>query len=510
MDWTRVPVVVGAGQVTNRDEDPAAAPDPFTLMEQAARRAAASAVGGAPAGDGSGAGGGVLAALTHCFMVHSLSLRHGDPAGELARRLGAGRAEARCSGMGGSIPQWLVNRAAELVASGGQPRVLIAGAEALATRRRAKKQGVTLDWPSSEGWPDTWPPLEPDLGVHPVERAHGLVQATTMYALVESAVAHGAGEDPATHRRAVGDLMAGFNAVAVANPVSWFPTPRTAEEIMAVTPDNRMICHPYPKYVNAVMDVDMGAAVIVTDAATARDWGLGADEVAYLSGWADAHDIWYLSQRPVLHRSPALAECAARVLASAGLSMDEVDGLDLYACFPSSVEVARDSFGIAAADPRPLTLTGGLPYHGGPGSNYVTHSIANSLQWLRDGRGESALVHGNGYYLTKHSVGLYTRRPPAEAPVPPEKLQEAIDALADPLDVEPAVGAGVRGEIVAYTVPYDRDGGAEAAIGLVDLGGRRTVARGDGALTAALVAGDGVGASVELEPSADGNTMRGA
>ena len=151
-------------------------------------------------------------------MVHSLSLRHGDPAAELARRLGAARAEARCSGMGGSIPQWLVNRAAELVAAGGRPRVLIAGAEALATRRRARKQGVELHWPRAEGWPDTWPPLEPDMGLHPVERAHGLAQATTMYALVESAVAHGAGHDPATHAAAIGALMARFNAVAAANP----------------------------------------------------------------------------------------------------------------------------------------------------------------------------------------------------------------------------------------------------------------------------------------------------
>ncbi len=34
-----------------------------------------------------------------------------------------------------------------------------------------------------------------------------------------------------------------------------------------------MIYFPYPKYVNAVMDVDMGAAVIVTDAATAALMG---------------------------------------------------------------------------------------------------------------------------------------------------------------------------------------------------------------------------------------------
>jgi acetyl-CoA C-acetyltransferase len=507
MDWTRVPVVVGAGQLTNREEDPSAAPDPFELMESAARLAVADIGGG---GSSPTSPGSVLSDLTHLFMVHSLSLRHGDPAPELARRLGAEQAEARCSGMGGSIPQWLVNRAAELVAAGGRPRVLIAGAEALATRRRARKQGVELDWPTAEGWPDTWPPLEPDVGLHPVERAHGLAQATAMYALVESAVAHGAGHDPATHRAAIGALMARFNDVAVSNPVSWFPTARDAQEIMTVTADNRMIYSPYPKYVNAVMDVDMAAAIIITDAATARSWGLAEDEVAYLSGWADAHDLWYLSQRPVLHRSPALAECARRVLDSAGVTMDDVQGLDLYACFPSSVEVARDSFDIASDDPRPLTVTGGLPYHGGPGSNYVTHSIANTMHWLRAGQGEHALVHGNGYYLTKHSVGLYSRHAPAVAPEPPEKLQEYIDTLADAIEVEAAVETGATGSIVAYTVPFDRERGPQAAIGLVDVGGRRTVAHADGALTMELLERDGVGTRVVLAATDATNTMRGA
>jgi acetyl-CoA C-acetyltransferase len=507
MDWTRVPVVVGAGQLTNREEDPSAAPNPFDLMQRAAQLAVTDIGGGS---GGTSRPGPVLSDLTHLFMVHSLSLRHGDPAPELARRLGAERAEARCSGMGGSIPQWLVNRAAELVAAGGRPRVLITGAEALATRRRARKQGVELDWPRAEGWPDTWPPLEPDVGLHPVEGAHGLAQATAMYALVESAVAHGAGHDPATHRAAIGALMARFNEVAAANPVSWFPTRRDAQEIMTVTADNRMIYWPYPKYVNAVMDVDMAAAIVITDAATARSWGVAQDDVAYLSGWADAHDLWYLSQRPVLHRSPALAECARRVLDSAGVTMDQIGGLDLYACFPSSVEVARDSFDIAPDDPRPLTLTGGLPYHGGPGSNYVTHSIANTMHWLRSGKGEHALVHGNGYYLTKHSVGLYSRRAPDVAPEPPAKLQEYIDTLAAALEVEATVEAGATGSIVAYTVPFDRERGPQAAIGLIDVGGRRTVARADDALTAALLDGDGVGTKVVVGAGDATNVMRGA
>jgi acetyl-CoA C-acetyltransferase len=494
-DWTRVPVVVGAGQVTNREQDPLAAPDPFDLMVEASRSAVAGAGPRASAAE-----------ITHCWMVHSLSLRHGDPAPVLAGRLGIEGAEARVSGMGGNIPQWLVNRAADLVAGGGRPRVLVAGAEALATRRRARKTGVELDWPSSPGWPDTWPPLEPDMGTHPVESHHGLVQATTMYALIESALAHAGGRGPEAQRRAMGELMDRFNAVAAANPLSWFGTRRHGAELTTATPDNRMICFPYPKYLNAVMDVDMGAAVLVTDAATARDWGLAADEVAYIGGWADAHEVWYLSERTEVHTAPGLVECVGTALRSAGLGVDDVGAFDLYACFPSSVEVARDAVGLAPDDPRPLTLTGGLQYHGGPGSNYVTHSVANTLAWLRAGHGEVAMVHGNGYFLTKQAVGVYTRRPPDGAPTPPEGLQERIDHRSTTVAVEPSFTG--PGTILAYTVLYERDGTPGDGVMVVTIGDRHTVARTDPATSAVLVTDDCVGTAVTLSETNEGNAAR--
>ena len=150
-----------------------------------------------------------------------------------------------------------------------------------------------------------------------------------------------------------------------------------------------------------------------------------------------------------------------RALATAGLTVDEVGAFDLYACFPASIEVARDSFGIAVDDHRPLTLTGGLQYHGGPGSNYVTHSVANTLDWLRAGHGEVAVVHGNGYFLTKQSVGVYTTRPPATAPTPPTGLQERIDAAATTVPVDASFTG--PGTILAYTVPYDRGGASPRA-----------------------------------------------
>ena len=103
-------MVVGAGQVTNREVDPPPPPTPSISWRR-------------PPPWPSPAPGTAAAAaeVTHCWMVHSLSLRHGDPAAVLAGRLGVDGAETRCSGMGGNIPQWLVNRAADLVAAGAAP-----------------------------------------------------------------------------------------------------------------------------------------------------------------------------------------------------------------------------------------------------------------------------------------------------------------------------------------------------------------------------------------------------
>ncbi len=71
----------------------------------------------------------------------------------------------------------------------------------------------------------------------------------------------------------------------------------------------------------------------------------------------------------------------------------------------------RDMLGIADDDPRPLTVTGGLPYFGGPGNNYTTHSIAAMVELLRDNRGSSGLVTGVGMHMTNHSFAIYSSTP---------------------------------------------------------------------------------------------------
>ena len=163
----------------------------------------------------------------------------------------------------------------------------------------------------------------------------------------------------------------------------------------------------------------------------------------------------------------------AQAFDMAGCTLADIGVLDIYSCFASAVEVACDALGLAPDDPRGLTVTGGLPYFGGPGNNYVTHSIAEMVQRVRAQPGTKGLVTANGNYLTKHSAGIYSTEPPARpfAPADPALLQAELDAtIPRPPLVDLADGSA---QVESYTVSHDGKGPVNAVvIGRLDDGSR--------------------------------------
>jgi acetyl-CoA C-acetyltransferase len=160
----------------------------------------------------------------------------------------------------------------------------------------------------------------------------------------------------------------------------------------------------------------------------------------------------------------------------AGTSVDDIEMFDLYSCFPAAVQLALGALGMKADDPRQLTLTGGLPYAGGPGNNYVSNSIATAVERLRDRPEARALVTGLGWFATKHSAGVYSARPPSGdwLRTDPQVDQAAVEAMDSPPQApEPAGEATVE----AYTVAFGQDGEPEQGIVIGRLaGGERFIA----------------------------------
>jgi acetyl-CoA C-acetyltransferase len=146
-----------------------------------------------------------------------------------------------------------------------------------------------------------------------------------------------------------------------------------------------------------------------------------------------------------------------------GVSIGEVGHFDLYSCFSSAVQIGRDMLGIAPDDPRLLTVTGGLPYFGGPGNNYVTHSVAAMVGRLRGDRGAIGLVTANGWYVTKHAVGVYSTDPPRR---PWERTDPAVDQSAVDAGPHPSFTEEPSGDatVETYTVVFGREGAPELGI----------------------------------------------
>jgi acetyl-CoA C-acetyltransferase len=404
-----------------------------------------------------------------------------NPPKSLAKRLGAQPRRSLYAHMGGNTPQQLVNDLCERIAAGESDLALAAGAEFLGSLMKRLRAGV--GFPADYGDDESEAPErfgDPRPGATKTEAAHGLNFPVNAYPLFENALRARDKRSLEAHQQRLGALFSPFTAVAAQNPYAWFPKQRSAEELITVTDANRMISFPYPKYLNAIMEVDQSAAVIIASVARARALGVPEDRWIHLRGCADAADLWGLLERQNYHSSPAIRLTGRRALDMAGIELDEVDFIDLYSCFPSAVQIAAEELGLALDDPRGLTVTGGLPYAGGPGNNYAMHAIAAMVGKLREkrragGAAATGLVTGNGWFLTKQSIGVYATEP-SDGPFEresPAVLQAAIDALPHPDIIESPEGRAV---IETYTVPHAREG---RRLGIVigrDAAGRRFVA----------------------------------
>jgi len=440
----RTPVIVGVGQVNERED--AADLEPVDLMAMAAREAADPRV---------------LQALDAIRVVNLLSWRYRDPGLLLGARIGAKDASTYYTGVGGNTPQSLVNQTCLDIRHGRADVVLLAGAETWRTRKRLKAKGIRPDWTRQDDTVAVPPGAEDEVPMSgPAEERIGLLLPSHVYPLFEQALRIAGNESSDEHRKRIGELWARFSAVAADNPHAWSREALPAEDIWQPGPDNRMISWPYPKLMNSNNMVNQAAVVILCSAEKAIYLQIPQDQWVFPYAGTDSHDTYSIAERDELHRSPAIRIGGSRVLELAGVGVDDLAYVDVYSCFPSAVQVAAAELGLPLDDPqRPLTVTGGLTFAGGPWNNYVMHSIATMAELLRRDPQARGLITANGGFLTKHSFGVYSATPP-----PTEFRWEDVQSEVDRQPTRTA-HPNWEGEatVESWTTPFDRDGNPEMA-----------------------------------------------
>ena len=396
----RTPVLVGNAQLTIREPDLDDPVEPLEMMRMTAASAAHDA------------GSDRLLERASIVAVVRGAWSYSDPGRSLARSLGAPSAHTILTTAGGQTPQALLNAVFGRIARGEADVVLLAGAEAIYSRRRLREAGRKLaSSVSDDGTPDEVFGTELNM-TNGAERAIGVQMPVQAYPLFENAIRFARGETIDAHRERIARLWSAFSRVAAENPFAWSRKSLTPEEVMTPSPTNRMIGYPYTKCMNSNWFLDQSAALIACSVETARSLGVPRDRWIFPHAGAGANDTEHLSNRLDLHSSPAIGLAGRRALELAGVELDSVGHIDLYSCFPSAVEISAAELGFD--ERRQLTVTGGLSFAGGPLNNYVMHSVATMMDVLRGDPGSLGLVTAAGGFLTNHAIGLYSSEPPRE------------------------------------------------------------------------------------------------
>ena len=464
-----LPVLVGVGQSLSQwdgTSGPDGAPSPLSLMVDASRAAISD----------SGAEGLSTSidtiAVVRIFedSVGGAPHPHGHNTnlpGTLARDIGAAPAKLIYETVGGQSPQALVNEMAARIHAGEADCVLISGSEANRASKGARRHGVEIDWA------DSAEADYEDRGMGPMmlsreEIKHGIIAPAYFYALFENAIAAREGHSRSDHRKAMAELFQPFTAVAASNPYSQFPQEHSIDFLSTPSKANYEYADPFLKWFIAQDAVNQGAAAILMSSSKADALGIAEDKRIYIHGAGEAADD-LISLRPRLDGSWAMKTAIARALDQAGKSSADLQHFDLYSCFPCAVFSSTAELGIDwKTDPRPLTLTGGLPFFGGPGNNYSLHGIAEMVNKLRANPADFGLVLANGGWMTKEAVGVYSAQKPADF-VPAEPY-------ATPTEQVTLCKEDCDGTLETFTVTHGK-AGPEKGIAFVRLAdGRRALA----------------------------------
>ena len=446
------PVIVGVGDII--DKRKVDGPDPLTLLGQASEIAFED-TGIKNVIDYLDAIGVVRFSVDFSTATNQSRFGYSNFPRSLANKIGVKKDISELySGMGGNAPQVLLQEISKKIHANEIHCALISGGEVLQTMISKLKSGEKLNWEDSAGG-------EPEIigindeGFSKEEKKHYMDLPSNVYPIFANAIRSSKSQSSEEHLRECSELFSKFSKVASLNPKAWFPKFRTPEEIEEISDSNRLVGFPYTKYLNSMIRVNMASSLVVMSEKLTKELKIPQNKKVYIHGSCVLNDIWNVSKRPSLNESPAIRECGKEVLSQAGISLSEISFLDIYSCFPSAVQIAQKELSLDSNDDRPLTVTGGLPYFGGPGNAYTMFSSSEMVRKLRSNPNEYGMITANSWFLTKHAINIFSCKPPQEIDWKKDfiKLQSEINSREiKNFNTKP----NGLGKVISYTIVQGR------------------------------------------------------
>lgn len=462
------PIIVGIGFEQDHNNDPSQSPEAYQLMLSAVRNAAADA------------GSDEILPQLESISVPQGLWQYRNPGKLIAEALGCPQATSVISDLG-VLQLTLLSELCQAIARGEQSLGVVTGGEAKFRDLRGRITGQAVT-DTVQGENVARPEIHhtsQDPFCTDEEAAIGLQSPVEFFAIIESALRHQQGLGIEEHRDRVAELYSNFSGIAAENQHAWKQEKVSAEDIRNAGGKNAMLAFPYTKRHSSQWNVNRSVAIIVCSAAKAEELGLNPKRWIYPLAAVQSKHVVPLAQQAQLHSHPGTVLAGERALVLAGAKADDIIAAELYSCFPAAVQsFAQD---LKLKPDCPWSVTGAMPFAGGPFNHVSLEGAAKMVEVLRaeagpasDAQPRIGLVSNLSGIFGKQGCALFSNQPNPKG-YGYDDITEAVQAQDLPLPM----AKDYRGpaSIVGYTVTYGGEAPSHGIAICQTPKGERTVAK---------------------------------
>ena len=488
------PVIVGIGFHQERSEDPTECAEPYQLMVHAARRAAEDA------------GSAALLGQIESISVPQGGWEYRNPGKLIGDALGCSSAGSSLADLG-VLQLSLLSELCCAIAAGAQHVGLVTGGEAKFRVLRGAITGhpvVDTEQPEDTPAPDVHH-TSSDAWCSDLEARRGIASPVEFFAIMESALRYRRGLDVERHRDEIAALYSRLSDVAAANPHAWRRESLSVDAIRNASPKNAMLAFPYTKRHSTQWNVNQAVAIVVCSAARATQLGLKDGGWIYPLAAAQSKHVVPLAQQKRLDSRPGTVLSGERALALAGVTVRDLNAAELYSCFPAAIQSFAQDLQLGEA--CPWTVTGAMPFAGGPFNSFSLEGVARMVEVLRGDEPGRRSERRIG--LVSNLSGIFGKQACAvfsNVPNPQGYRFEDVTAAVAERDVPLVLNEAYVGPatVIGYTVVFAGEV-PSYAIAICDTpGGERTVARSEnGALLESMMQQEFCGRVIRVNPEGD-------
>ena len=390
-----------------------------------------------------------------------------DPGKWIAEKHGFAKAETSVTKIG-VLQQNLVNSACKKIIDGEIRASLIVGGEARFKMIQALKEGLPYEEMALTENPDNYVKAKEDLYVAEELDALGMM-AVGYYAIIESAMRYKNQYSLKEHENFLGNFYERFSQIASKNPHAWNQKIYTAEEIKTPSNKNQRIAYPYNKLHNTSWNVNQASALILTSDEIADKLKIPFNKRVYPLVSSETNHMIGVIQRPDLTSPVGLKLATKYLIETAAKHNIKPSFYELYSCFPVAVQLFSEALNIPENIDK--TITGGMPFAGGPLNNYMLHATAQMLMRIRKNNSEVGLITGVSGMMTKQALAIWGKNPAMDF----ESKDVTKEAEELELPVPMSKLSSGEGKVIGCTTLYEQNASSKAVFYAEDTQGHRLV-----------------------------------